>query len=166
MTGVGVDWRGFYANEQRRRTVLPTYPFERKRYWPEAVQKAITLGPTTELPKPVCGICSFPTRVADSPIPVHERSCFYTQGSAGGSRKERLLVEVRGLMQELSGYDLSTVEPSTDLLELGLDSLLLTQAAQLIQRKFEVQITFRQLMEEVEAPARRHCFTRGCDPTS
>ena len=54
-------------------------------------------------------------------------------------RKERLLVEVRGLMQELSGYDLSTVDPSTDLLELGLDSLLLTQAAQLIQRKFGVR---------------------------
>jgi amino acid adenylation domain-containing protein len=34
---------------------------------------------------------------------------------------------------------------------LGLDSLLLTQAAQLIQRKFKVQITFRQLMEELSS---------------
>ena len=36
MTGVTVDWDLFYANERRHRAVLPTYPFERKRYWPEA----------------------------------------------------------------------------------------------------------------------------------
>ena len=29
MTGVTVDWQSFYANERRRRVVLPTYPFER-----------------------------------------------------------------------------------------------------------------------------------------
>ncbi|MDT5269209.1 MAG: hypothetical protein QOH49_1395, partial [Acidobacteriota bacterium] len=33
--GVKVDWAGFYAHEQRRRIALPTYPFERKRYWIE-----------------------------------------------------------------------------------------------------------------------------------
>ncbi|ETX02892.1 MAG: polyketide synthase [Candidatus Entotheonella factor] len=33
--GVEVDWSGFYAAEQRRRVALPTYPFERQRYWVE-----------------------------------------------------------------------------------------------------------------------------------
>ncbi len=32
--GVNLDWQGFYANERRRRVVLPTYPFERTRCWP------------------------------------------------------------------------------------------------------------------------------------
>jgi len=31
--GIAVDWSGFYANEQRQRVELPTYPFERQRYW-------------------------------------------------------------------------------------------------------------------------------------
>ncbi|WP_442862758.1 KR prefix domain-containing protein, partial [Candidatus Entotheonella palauensis] len=30
-----IDWAGFYAAEQRRRVPLPTYPFERQRYWIE-----------------------------------------------------------------------------------------------------------------------------------
>ncbi|GAB4194986.1 MAG: hypothetical protein OHK0022_11400 [Roseiflexaceae bacterium] len=30
-----VDWAGFAAHEQRRRIPLPTYPFERKRFWLE-----------------------------------------------------------------------------------------------------------------------------------
>jgi len=40
LAGVTVSWRDFYATEQRRRVALPTYPFERRRYWIEAPQKA------------------------------------------------------------------------------------------------------------------------------
>ena len=35
VSGVSVDWAGFSAGEQRRRIPLPTYPFERRRYWLE-----------------------------------------------------------------------------------------------------------------------------------
>lgn len=33
LAGAPVDWAGFHCDEPRRRTSLPTYPFERKRYW-------------------------------------------------------------------------------------------------------------------------------------
>jgi len=33
--GVTADWAGFYRHERRRRCPLPTYPFERQRYWVE-----------------------------------------------------------------------------------------------------------------------------------
>ncbi|MCC5601616.1 type I polyketide synthase [Nostoc favosum] len=35
LEGVKVDWSGFYAHERRHRLPLPTYPFERQRYWIE-----------------------------------------------------------------------------------------------------------------------------------
>jgi acyl transferase domain-containing protein len=35
LAGVPVDWDGYYAQERRRRVQLPTYPFERQRYWIE-----------------------------------------------------------------------------------------------------------------------------------
>ncbi len=35
LSGVEVDWPGFYAHQRRRRVLLPTYPFERQRYWIE-----------------------------------------------------------------------------------------------------------------------------------
>ena len=152
MIGVAVDWQGYYANEQRRRTVLPTYPFERKRYWPDVIQNAKITGPFEASPVPVCGASSPATLAvpaAQLMYPNASVSTFKVEPAV--PRKERLLVEVRALMQELSGYDLSDVDPSSDLLELGLDSLLLTQAAQLIQRKFGVPVTFRQLMEELSS---------------
>jgi len=36
LAGVKIDWAGFHAHEERRRIPLPTYPFERKRYWLDA----------------------------------------------------------------------------------------------------------------------------------
>ncbi len=36
LAGVQIDWRGVHTHEQRRRIPLPTYPFERQRYWVDA----------------------------------------------------------------------------------------------------------------------------------
>jgi len=33
LAGVSVDWKGFWQHERRRRVALPTYPFQRQRYW-------------------------------------------------------------------------------------------------------------------------------------
>lgn len=33
--GAVIDWPSFYRNEKRQRVALPTYPFERQRYWIE-----------------------------------------------------------------------------------------------------------------------------------
>jgi phthiocerol/phenolphthiocerol synthesis type-I polyketide synthase E len=39
LAGVEVDWSGFYKDERRHRIPLPTYPFERQRYWIEPVEQ-------------------------------------------------------------------------------------------------------------------------------
>ena len=36
VAGVNVDWQAFDSSWPRRRCSLPTYPFQRKRYWVEA----------------------------------------------------------------------------------------------------------------------------------
>jgi acyl transferase domain-containing protein len=38
LAGVEIDWERFYAHERRSRAPLPTYPFERRRYWVEPQQ--------------------------------------------------------------------------------------------------------------------------------
>ncbi len=148
MAGAEVDWHGFYANERRRPAVLPSYPFERKRYWPEPA--AAGAQPQTTTMSAIGEIQTVPDvqapAAAPSPMPDSR-----APAETAIPRRERLRADACSLLQELSGYDLSGVDPSTDLLELGLDSLLLTQAATLFQRKFGVRITFRQLMEELSS---------------
>ncbi|MCH9648350.1 MAG: amino acid adenylation domain-containing protein [Deltaproteobacteria bacterium] len=41
-SGVPVDWQGFYRHEHRHRRTLPTYPFERRRYWVEPSQELVS----------------------------------------------------------------------------------------------------------------------------
>ncbi|MBD2410514.1 acyltransferase domain-containing protein [Nostoc calcicola FACHB-3891] len=41
--GVNIDWSGFYTHEQRHRLPLPTYPFERQRYWIDAKSSSTSL---------------------------------------------------------------------------------------------------------------------------
>ncbi|HEX6291074.1 MAG TPA: SDR family NAD(P)-dependent oxidoreductase [Herpetosiphonaceae bacterium] len=40
LAGVEVDWSAFYRDERRQRVPLPTYPFERQRYWVEPLTVA------------------------------------------------------------------------------------------------------------------------------
>lgn len=50
--GVAVDWAAFYAGETRRRVSLPTYAFERKRYWIDRRELAIESEGKVEAPEP------------------------------------------------------------------------------------------------------------------
>ncbi len=40
LAGVTVDWHAFYSGQRRRRLPLPTYPFERQRYWIDPPRRA------------------------------------------------------------------------------------------------------------------------------
>ena len=152
MNGVSVDWQQFYANERRLRAVLPTYPFERKRYWPESAP-TVTRGATSVAQFSATPVAANVATTPNAEIQPAQPTVVSPQPAAPAEpalpRKDRLLAASRTLLEELSGYDLSQVDPATSLLELGLDSLLLTQAAQVFHRKFGVSITFRQLMEEL-----------------
>ncbi|MCC5601600.1 type I polyketide synthase [Nostoc favosum] len=49
LSGVEIDWSGFYTYEQRHRLPLPTYPFERQRYWiePKSRSHSVNIKATT-----------------------------------------------------------------------------------------------------------------------
>ncbi len=44
VAGMPVDWNGLYARERRRKVLLPTYPFERRRYWIDTAEPTWTHG--------------------------------------------------------------------------------------------------------------------------
>ncbi|HEU4322645.1 MAG TPA: beta-ketoacyl synthase N-terminal-like domain-containing protein [Roseiflexaceae bacterium] len=58
LAGLPVDWSLLHADEQRRRVPLPTYPFERQRFWIEPSQRAAA-------PRPASAPASALTRRAD-----------------------------------------------------------------------------------------------------
>jgi acyl carrier protein len=64
-------------------------------------------------------------------------------------RKDRIIAKVANTFAELSGMDAGEIDPAATFLELGFDSLFLTQVSQALQSAFGVKITFRQLLDQL-----------------
>jgi len=71
------------------------------------------------------------------------------QWTAAEGRQDRLIRQLTELLADASGLDLQGADPALSFFEIGLDSLFLTQASLTIQKEFGVEVTFRQLLEEV-----------------
>ncbi|MCP4659515.1 MAG: acyltransferase domain-containing protein, partial [bacterium] len=112
LLGVPVDWRGFYRHEHRRRLELPTYPFERQRYWIDAVDAGVS-----HLP-PADGRVRFY-------LPSWQRSPLTTGGDGAVKGQWLLFTDPCGLGSELArrlreaGGTVSTVRPGEGFRRLG-----------------------------------------------
>ncbi|RKH18694.1 amino acid adenylation domain-containing protein [Corallococcus sp. CA047B] len=135
--GVPLDGSAFHADEQRQRVTLPTYPFQRQRHWIDLER---------------------------APVPASTPSTGVAVSTAPAPRAERLIPTLRNLFEELSGLELGDADASASFLELGLDSLVLTQAALAVQKQFGVKVTFRQLLEEVPSLGDLAAFLDGRMP--
>jgi aryl carrier-like protein len=62
-------------------------------------------------------------------------------------RRSHLISEILAILSELSGSKPTDIETGEKFLDLGFDSLLLTQANSHFRKKFGVRITFRHLFE-------------------
>ncbi|SFI03924.1 amino acid adenylation domain-containing protein [Bosea sp. OK403] len=138
--GIAPDWTAYHGEGSRRRVSLPTYPFERSRHWVEA--PAASTG----------GIPAIPVIAPDTlhqgqpdqePAMNRQADVDLISGRSG------LGARVAAIFENLSGRPFGEAETGASFLELGFDSLLLTQAAQSLQTTFGVQIRFRQLLDDL-----------------
>jgi acyl transferase domain-containing protein len=128
-SGVLIDWSKFYEREERRRISMPTYAFERIRHWVDPVAMVADGGR------------AIASTTIEAPVP--------NSGDANLTPKESLIAQIKHLLEESSGLELADASPEETFLEMGLDSLFLTQVATSLSKKFGVKISFRQLNEEV-----------------
>jgi amino acid adenylation domain-containing protein len=122
LSGNEPDWKEVYAGQKRRHVSLPTYPFERKRYWIDPPNKTSNSERTVEV----------------TPVSI--------EVAMQPDRKNRLRDEVISLLEDLSGMDIDRAQEAT-FLEMGFDSLFLTQVAQALETKYGVKIKFVQLLD-------------------
>jgi len=134
--GVTIDWEAFHANEERRRIPLPTYPFERQRYWVDPAVTGASLQAASFVPIPV------EVSASVSPGSVAMKS-------SSASRTDRITSRVLDLLVPLSGRERAQISTSATFMEQGFDSLSLTQVAFAIHKEFSIKISFSQLMKQM-----------------
>lgn len=126
--GAAIRWRGLAPDERRRRISLPTYPFERKRYWTEQVassaRTSVVLTPSP-LSEPVPAI----------PVPA----------SAPLEKGDRTHEALARIWRELLGV--GEVGLHEDFFDVGGDSLLAVQLGTRIREAFQIDFPQQRLLE-------------------
>jgi amino acid adenylation domain-containing protein len=140
MTGVEIDLQALDRRQHRRRICLPTYAFERQRYWIETT-------PMTNKSRPQPAIPASAVPRAEARPQVLVTLPMQSAASApGADREAEAVFRLRALILDTSGIDVQ--DSHANFGDCGLDSLMLTQVALQVQKAFGVRITFMQLMRE------------------
>jgi amino acid adenylation domain-containing protein len=140
--GVSIDPAMFDRRRARLRVRLPTYPFERQRYWidapavPRSAVAHAAAGKQADRDVAVAGSLQEATAPGPS-MPV-----------VAPDRRTRLVAQLKAMIEDFAGFAIGDGDVATNFMALGLDSLMLTQAAVHLQKTFAIKITFRQLMGE------------------
>lgn len=140
--GVEPNWSALHA-QPLRRVPLPTYPFERKRFWIDAPPKQRSAAsPTSTAPVDA---------VAPAPVISQDLTLMTEQNAPASPQPDRiaeLSAAIAAVLESLSGNPPPSTTAPISFLEMGYDSLFLTQVAQKIQSQMKVKITFRQLLAQ------------------
>jgi amino acid adenylation domain-containing protein len=164
--GIRVDWQRLRpeADSAVQRVPLPTYPFERKRYWvdPPAAVKSEE-GSVSSAPERrgtegvnVNGTTLNRNRKVQSKQVTPEAWSMLAD-PVGASTDltatdslitDRLIAALKSLVSELSDLDLTETPANTSWMQLGLDSLFLTQLTQAVRNAYGVKLSFRQIMSQ------------------
>ncbi len=149
LAGKSIDWQRVHGDNCRRRLHLPTYPFERKRFCMDALAGRVAEAKNVS--------AAIETVTVDSSEPanqLNQQGDPITVASSLGELnpadlKADVLVRLQALFADLSGLESSSLDVSASHMELGFDSLFLTQTSAAIEKTFGTKVTFRQLLEEL-----------------
>jgi len=129
LKGVEVNWPALYSREQRHRIPLPTYPFERQRYWIDAPQQG-----AQRVPQPV------ETTIIQPPAPAVATLAMVTVRA-----RAPLEQEIASLWSQSLG--IAEIGQDADFFALGGDSLLATQLAARLRTQFNVDLDTHSLLQ-------------------
>ena len=135
LNGIEPDWNAVYQDETRQKLFdLPTYAFDKQEYWIEPIIKdAVSSTPINN---------AVPTGQTLVEAPME-----------AASHRQQLIAKIKEILENASGIDASGAAPEMSFIQIGLDSLSLTQVALMLKKQFAVSVTFRQLNESLETIA-------------
>jgi len=131
-SGAEPDWNAVRSDAAARRVSLPTYPFERQRFWVDS---------------PVGGEIVREEAAIEASVPPKSVEVVVNETTV--NRRQRLENAVTDLLNRLSGLEIKDID--LPLTEYGFDSLSLTQACTALHSTFGVLVTFRQLLCELSS---------------
>jgi amino acid adenylation domain-containing protein len=132
INGIKIYWLGLDRDFHRQRVPLPTYPFQRKRYWLPQTNSPKTLAEADHTSSHSI------SNMSQSNHPPYSHQ-----------RQQEILAQLQTNTAGLLKADLTDVDVNAPFLEMGADSLVLVEAVNYIERNFGLKIGIRQIFEEL-----------------
>ncbi|WP_179321073.1 polyketide synthase [Winogradskyella helgolandensis] len=136
LKGIEPNWPAYYEGQSRQKVWLPAYVFDRKLCW---VDPPIIDNKTNNYNQSIESNINQPKSTQMDTVLEPQR-------------KNTILEKISEIIINTSGMELEPSEYNSSFLELGLDSLILTQMAITCKNEFNTAITFRQLNDELGTP--------------
>lgn len=121
--GVEIDWSAFHKEQPRGRVPLPTYPFQRKRFW----------------------FNKGPTMTTEQAAAIATTETAKTSTASRDAILDDLRIRIAGLIQA----DVSDVNVQLPFLEMGADSLVLVEAIRVIENTYGLKLAIRRFFEDL-----------------
>ncbi|MEJ6485866.1 beta-ketoacyl synthase N-terminal-like domain-containing protein [Nostoc punctiforme UO1] len=145
--GADVNWAAFDKNYSRRRVLLPTYPFQRQRYWIEAVNTAVPSERSTSI-APAHSMVEEADIALSTAVLISQQASWRdrilnAQKSDRPALLESYLCDqvVRGL-----GIKRSEVCLEASLRNLGFDSLMVVELKNRIETDLGITLLVKELI--------------------
>ncbi len=137
ISGGAMEWQGMHQQERRLRVPLPTYPFERKRYWIEAKSvRSVT---------PAASVAD-QHQEEEGSLQLHARPHLSTPFATPTNEQEATIVR---MYQELLGID--GVGVHDNFFQLGGNSLIGMQLISRLRGEYEIELPLSALFEALTA---------------
>lgn len=134
-----------------RRVSLPTYAFDRQRFW---IEHARRFGPNDQDHSRSKGAgVAAETASRRSVVELEQENVPEISAQTEVTVKEldrraSTIARLKGIVSDKSGVDSAALSAGVSFFDLGFDSLLLIQISQGIKNEFGVNVAFRLLIEE------------------
>lgn len=143
LMGVSIDWSGFYANERRQRLPLPTYPFERQRYWIDPPKLTVRDIQTIAVPQENLGV--EPKATVNMPLvtQAHFRPEQLTHVYV--APRNEIETQIANVWQEV--LSIASVGIHDNFFELGGDSLIALSLAIKLRDLLQISLPLQSVLQ-------------------
>ncbi|WP_176560069.1 SDR family NAD(P)-dependent oxidoreductase [Brevibacillus dissolubilis] len=141
--GCPVDWAGLHQQSPRKIVSLPTYPFERERYWHS--EGAIAKAPQQPIPAPATPVAV--TSIIDAPI--------IEKTDTNPSDLSTYLID---FFAAYTGMSAERIPVDKDMHAFGIDSIAWLRLQRMVEKDFGIELLNRELLDITTIHALAACL--------
>lgn len=146
--GIDVDWDAFDGDYPRHRVALPTYPFQRQRYWIEAAPRVPAL--TNFTPLESAYLTPEKAALKEFAVAFPNQTVAWRERILAAQESERSALIASYLCEQvvrLLGIKQSDINLQASLRSLGFDSLYLVELKNRLETDLKVSVPVKELIE-------------------